>query len=390
MTSGTQAHDFSARLAETLVGAAQQSHVPRPDYFRFPQRRLQRIRALVSRVARESENRFWRWRRPAPRIPVRELLRELLAEPDLLEVYQRLNDEYSRDLFVKLLAFSRLGPHHVTIPPDNRRYWAAYDSVDQTFLRRRDTAAVPGGWRLNYYEIQGRRGRLELHAHPLNVLNTFLLEQYVYRWSDPPIGAQPGDVVIDAGACWGDTALYFADRVGPRGRVYCFEFFDDNLSIFHQNLALNPSLRDVVDLSQYALWHRSGESMGYAQNGPATRLQPVGNSPKTARTLSIDDFVAQREISRVDFIKMDIEGAELAALRGAVATLRSHRPRLAIAAYHGRNDLSDISRYLSDLGLGYRLWLDHFTTHREETILFAAAPVPETRPVSALDSLRDA
>jgi hypothetical protein len=58
-------------------------------------------------------------------------------------------------------------------------------------------------------------------------------------------------------------------------------------------------------------------------------------------------------------------------LKGAEHTIRRFRPNLAIALYHGDNDFIDIPNYLESLKLEYELFLDHFTIHREETILFA-------------------
>ena len=68
---------------------------------------------------------------------------------------------------------------------------------------------------------------------------------------------------------------------------------------------------------------------------------------------------------------MDIEGAEIAALKGAEAALRRFRPKLAISVYHRLSDFWQIPRYLESLGLGYKFHLRHFTTHVEETVLFA-------------------
>ena len=92
-------------------------------------------------------------------------------------------------------------------------------------------------------------------------------------------------------------------------------------------------------------------------------------------TISIDDFVIERKLSRVDFIKMDIEGAELCALKGAERTIRAFKPKLAISLYHRDTDFTEIPDHLNKLGLGYKFFLDHFTVHGEETILFAAPSV---------------
>jgi Methyltransferase FkbM domain len=71
---------------------------------------------------------------------------------------------------------------------------------------------------------------------------------------------------------------------------------------------------------------------------------------------------------------MDIEGAELEALRGGEATIRSYRPKLAISIYHIPEDIETIPRYLAALDLGYRFYLDHHTTYNNETALFGLPP----------------
>jgi hypothetical protein len=73
----------------------------------------------------------------------------------------------------------------------------------------------------------------------------------------------------------------------------------------------------------------------------------------------------------VDFIKMDVEGAEVEALRGAENTIRKFRPKLAISVYHSISDFVDVFELISSLNLGYRFYLGHYTIHWYETILFA-------------------
>jgi hypothetical protein len=75
----------------------------------------------------------------------------------------------------------------------------------------------------------------------------------------------------------------------------------------------------------------------------------------------------------VDFIKMDIEGAEMQALRGAEESIRRFRPKMAITVYHSLEDFWEIPKWIAQLGLGYRFYLRHFTIHQEETVLFGVA-----------------
>ncbi len=86
--------------------------------------------------------------------------------------------------------------------------------------------------------------------------------------------------------------------------------------------------------------------------------------------ICLDDLVAEAELDRVDFLKMDIEGAEPAALRGARTTLERWRPKLARAAYHAIDHLWQLPWFVSELDLGYQFALGHFTMHAEETVVY--------------------
>jgi FkbM family methyltransferase len=88
-------------------------------------------------------------------------------------------------------------------------------------------------------------------------------------------------------------------------------------------------------------------------------------------TRCMDDLVAERGLDRVDFIKLDIEGAGLQALRGAERALRRFRPAIAVCLYHRLDDFVTIPAYLRELALGYEFHLDHFWVHEAETVLFA-------------------
>lgn len=76
----------------------------------------------------------------------------------------------------------------------------------------------------------------------------------------------------------------------------------------------------------------------------------------------------------MDFLKLDIEGAESAALKGAEQTLRRFTPRLALAAYHQFDDMWALIRQIDQLDLGYHFAMAHFTPHHEETVLYAWVP----------------
>jgi FkbM family methyltransferase len=284
-----------------------------------------------------------------------------------------LADQASRDLIVKLLAYRVLGGSRVKLPTNNAHYWEAVASLGRLVKKRAVRDILFANWYLHLFDLEGIGFPVRLIAHDLTVLNTFLLEQYRFNRADKVVEVEPGDVVIDAGGGWGDTALYAACRTGEKGAVFCFEFLPDNLSILEENLALNLHLKDKISIVQEAAWDRSGENLSFVPQGPGTHISLDETDGPVVQTRAIDDFVRQRELERVDFVKMDIEGAELRALHGAQQTLRMFRPKLAISLYHRDEDFYTIPRYLDDLGVGYKFYLDHSSIHREETMLFATA-----------------
>jgi FkbM family methyltransferase len=228
---------------------------------------------------------------------------------------------------------------------------------------------------LDRFEVPFAGQNVNLYTTPGGVCNAFLLKQYAYRRNGIDISAKQDDVVIDGGACWGDTSLYFSALAGESGKVFAFEFVPENRNIIAANAGLNPSFANNICIVPHPLWEKSNEIVKFSARGPSTSMmrEISGMISSEVTTISIDDFVAAENHCRVDFIKMDIEGAELSALKGAEKSLRKWKPRLAISLYHKPEDLFEIPLYLNSLNLGYRFYLDHFTIYKEETVLFAIA-----------------
>ena len=71
------------------------------------------------------------------------------------------------------------------------------------------------------------------------------------------------------------------------------------------------------------------------------------------------------------FIKMDIEGGELSALRGAKKTIENYHPKLAICVYHKPEDMWEIPNYVLSLDTSYQLYFRHYNFSKSETVMFA-------------------
>src|SRR6266403_2090941 len=291
----------------------------------------------------------------------------------LESLYGLLADQASRDRLVEVLLLRILGERHVWLSAYRENDDEASARV-QKLLMRKNTDAVPNYIHpLHLWKVPGHERPIELHADGFTVRNTFLLEEYIYRSDRVKIEACPGDVVIDGGGCWGATALYFADRVGSTGRVHSFEFDPENIRIFGENLRLNSGLRDRVQVVPFALWDVSGQQHGITGSGATSSLSASAPPGSLAETRSIDDYV-RAACGKVNYIKLDIEGAELNALRGAESTLRTFSPKLAVCLYHQMSDFVRLPAHLEGLDLGYSFYLGHVTRYHEETVLFALPP----------------
>jgi FkbM family methyltransferase len=143
------------------------------------------------------------------------------------------------------------------------------------------------------------------------------------------------DFCIAVGAHVGYYAVLMAHLVGRGGFVIAFEPFRDNFELLQKNIALNrlpnvvPELLALADKpNSVILAHSSGEQFsmtpsvaGYAVKG--------ARSTSTVAALALDTYFGRSE-RLPDLIQIDVEGAELAVLQGAVQTLKNGRPKLLI------------------------------------------------------------
>jgi len=280
----------------------------------------------------------------------------------------------SKDLLIKIIAYRLLGFTKVKLPFNNIEYWKSLELVKS--LKNGEDTYDPHFMHfiLEKFDLTSIGYDIRLFFSEVGIAIDFVAEQYAFKIEKKAIvQADKGDIVLDVGGCWGDTALYFADKVGVSGKVYSFEFIPDNIKLHRINTDLNPGLKKIIELVPNPASNISDVPVYFKDNGPGSKIEyhPFEGQTGSATTISIDDFVIKNNISKVDFIKMDIEGAEPFALEGAVETIKKFKPKLAIAIYHSMEDFINIPRWL--LNLGYELFIGHYTIHTEETICFAKA-----------------
>ncbi|MDI9258524.1 FkbM family methyltransferase [Flavobacterium sedimenticola] len=147
---------------------------------------------------------------------------------------------------------------------------------------------------------------------------------------------QKGDVTIDAGANLGHISIFLSKQVGEQGKVYCFEPDKYNIERLQKNRDLNPDLPDNIIIQDVLLWNENAmvdfEEAGTVGSSAVWFSERANIVKKQAVTL--DSWAETMGLTRLDFIKMDIEGAEIEALDGCIDVMKKFKPNFAIASYH--------------------------------------------------------
>ena len=171
---------------------------------------------------------------------------------------------------------------------------------------------------------------------------------YGYKDSKYDITVKKGDIVIDAGAWAGDFSAYAASRGGC---TYAFEPVSELHALLQKTAELNPGIIPV----QCALGETASigkiSTAGVSSSITAADEQTAASVP----IVSLDQFVQDHGITRVDFIKADIEGAERDMLNGATEVLRKFAPKLAICTYHLKDDPEILSSIILKANPKYKI-----------------------------------
>ncbi len=199
----------------------------------------------------------------------------------------------------------------------------------------------------------------------------FLLKASYDDYFHPLIRPEEGDVIIDGGAWHGNTCLEFASRLKNKCIIYSFEPEESNFNKLKSNI-YKHKLQEIVFPVKKGLYDK--ECTLFINTNVDNDMQFQVQSTDTGKSIeviSIDAFVEKEKISKVNFIKMDIEGSEYKALEGSEKTIERFKPKLAICVYHLYNDLWEIPLLIKRLNSEYRLYLGHHSQNLLDTVLYA-------------------
>ena len=151
-------------------------------------------------------------------------------------MYTRMNSDESKALLTKLMAFQLLGYLKVKLPLNTPEYWQGIDKM-KSIANKSDLIEVPyKPHQLYMHDLNELGFPVKIYLHSIALFTTYTVHHYRKTVSaNKVIQAEEGDIVLDLGGCYGDTGLYFANRVGASGKVYTFEFIPSNKEILNKN-----------------------------------------------------------------------------------------------------------------------------------------------------------
>ena len=180
------------------------------------------------------------------------------------------------------------------------------------------------------------------------------------------IGPLKEEVFIDGGAYTGDTiASLYRERGKCWRKIYAWEPDEENRRILEKRCM---DYKDV-EIIPFGLWNERSELKFYGKKKDWSCVSENGTEVVTVDTI---DHVCAAD--KVTFIKMDIEGSELEALRGAADVIRRDKPKLAISIYHKPKDYFEIPFFVKELVPEYRLYIRHHKMSCFDTVLYAVFP----------------
>ena len=281
--------------------------------------------------------------------------------------YNLLENNLEKKLYIKMILTKLFGIQNIS-NKEKEEHIRSRDKFDNLLVDNSVIKLKSVTRKLKFYDLSKLGYDIKLYGARALLDKLVTHKQYFYK--DCKI--KKDDFVIDAGGCWADTALIFSSTVGEKGKIFSFEFFEDNLNIFKKNISYNKELANRIILTEQPLYDKSNKTL-YLNHACAdiTTLTEKENKEQQYITISIDDFIKDKKIKKLDFIKMDVEGSELKVLQGAKNSLIKYKPKLAIASYHRYDDYYKIPKFLNELGIGYKFYFANYTLGFTDTIIYA-------------------
>ncbi|MFH0846034.1 MAG: FkbM family methyltransferase [Patescibacteria group bacterium] len=200
-----------------------------------------------------------------------------------------------------------------------------------------------------------------------NILNNNLLLDFEGPYEENGVFLEKDDVVIDAGSNIGLFSIFASQQIGGGGKIFSFEPIKETGIFLNKNIKTNNitniqylpyALGDINTNINFFVNKDKLVSSSSERQGKNTEIEEV-------QQITLDSFIEKNQtITKIDFIKIDIEGAERKFLDGARNTIQKYKPKIAICTYHLPDDPEIIESKI-------KLFVPKYTIYKTKTKLFA-------------------
>jgi FkbM family methyltransferase len=268
---------------------------------------------------------------------------------------------------LKAMAYRRARPDY---DPALNRWWLLPDRLKIGRWAMEHIGHIRFGKSDELVEITFPNGDVLYTEDPLpcyNVVHVYFDVTYMGQYFQSRV-PQLGEVVFDLGANVGAFALAASRLVGPTGHVYCLEPVPGNTAALAKTIEKN-GLTNVTMIPK-AIGETCGELLLHLGNKSTqhSAFQDRGVGDLAVPVTTLDALSAELGLSRVDFVKIDVEGMEAAVLRGASETLRRHKPFITMAGYHRRDDYTVLPQVIKEVEPSYTITCGGQPSWSEEEI----------------------
>jgi FkbM family methyltransferase len=174
---------------------------------------------------------------------------------------------------------------------------------------------------------------------------------------------------VDGGGFNGDTVREFVKRTNNKfAHIFSFEPDSKNYSDLLaevKNLHLTPNQITCYPKGLYS----KNKTVSFSQKGIGSSISEGGT--EIVEVVSLDSFLRESEINGITYIKLDVEGSELEALKGMQNIIIKNKPKLAICVYHQMKDFWEIPYFIESLDLDYKIYFRQHCLGRTDTICYA-------------------
>ena len=267
--------------------------------------------------------------------------------------YDMLKEEYSKKLFEKIVRY---------------RYMLAFYPNSFIDNKQKINLSIKYGslnifhWGLKRILFYFQKSKYPNEIENFLLFYIFGLKQYNVK---NIFEVKEDATIFDIGAWKGDTAYFFSKKCSNKARIYAFEPDDYAFQIL-EKIKEKYKLNNVI--TKNILLSNAEKEIDF--------ISMIENTPTIKKNaITIDKFVEENNIEKIDYIKMDVEGAEKNILEGAIKTIKKFKPSLAIAIYHGgklfMEDFYNIPIFIKNIiNEDYEYYIRTFSPWGGETILF--------------------